>query len=50
MDIPAVLDAADDDVLDWIIVELDACQTDMMTAVRESYRYLTDQQLAEGRV
>jgi sugar phosphate isomerase/epimerase len=50
MDIPAVLDAADENVLEWIIVELDACETDMMTAVRESYRYLTNQRLAEGRV
>ncbi len=25
---------------DWLIVELDRCATDMMTAVRESYQYL----------
>ena len=42
MDIPGVIKAADSDVLEWLIVELDACGTDMMSAVQESYRYLTD--------
>lgn len=41
MDIPAVINAADPDVLEWLIVELDACDTDMTTAVRESYEYLS---------
>lgn len=41
MDIPAVINAADDDVLEWLIVELDACDTDMTVAVRESYEYLS---------
>lgn len=49
MDIPAVLNAADSETLEWIIVELDACETDMMTAVEDSYRYLTTEQLARGR-
>jgi sugar phosphate isomerase/epimerase len=49
MDIPAVLNAADSDALEWIIVELDACETDMMTAVEDSFRYLTTEQLARGR-
>ena len=40
MDIPAIIAAADPDVLEWNIVELDACDTDMMTAVERSYRYL----------
>jgi len=31
-----------------VIVELDSCATDMMTAVRESYRYLVSNALAEG--
>ena len=48
MDIPAILDAADPHVLEWVIVELDACDTDMMTAVEMSYRYLTTHQLAAG--
>ena len=41
MDIPAVIKAADPDVLEWLIVELDACDTDMTTAVRDSYEYLS---------
>ena len=48
MDIPAVLDAADPNVLEWVIVELDACDTDMMTAIERSYRYLTANHLAAG--
>ena len=50
MDIPAILDAADPQVLEWVIVELDACDTDMMTAVEKSYRYLTTRKLAAGNV
>ena len=48
MDIPAVVGAADESVLEWLIVELDHCATDMMQAVRDSYDYLTGQGLAEG--
>jgi len=48
MDIPAVVRAADPDRLEWLIVELDACDTDMFDAVAESYRYLTTNGLAEG--
>ena len=40
MDIPGIVQAADLDVLEWNIVELDECDTDMMTAVERSYRYL----------
>jgi hypothetical protein len=49
MDIPAIIDAADPDLLRWLIVELDACDTDMLTAVADSYRYLTENGLAEGK-
>ena len=49
MDIPSVINAADDQVLEWLVVELDACATDMMTAVRESYDYLIGNELARGR-
>lgn len=42
MDIPKVINAADPDVLEWLIVELDACDTDMTTAVSESYEYLSN--------
>jgi|TARA_Y100000310_G_scaffold344735_1_gene459143 sugar phosphate isomerase/epimerase len=48
MDIPAIIDAADPDLLRWVIVELDACDTDMLTAVSDSHRYLTENGLAEG--
>jgi sugar phosphate isomerase/epimerase len=33
---------------EWLIVELDRCDTDMMTAVQESYTYLTSKGLAHG--
>ena len=49
LDIPGIIAAADPDVLEWIVVELDACDTDMMTAVKKSYTYLTSNGLAEGR-
>lgn len=41
MNIASIIDAADPNVLEWLIVELDACDTDMTTAVRESYTYLS---------
>lgn len=50
MDIPGVIAAADPDMLEWLIVEFDACESDMMTAVRDSYGYLTNRQLGEGNV
>jgi sugar phosphate isomerase/epimerase len=49
MDIPGVIRAADPQVLEWAIVELDACDTDMMEAVADSYGYLTSNGLAKGR-
>ena len=48
MDIAGVIQAADADVLEWIVVELDACDTDMMTAVERSCRYLVGRGLASG--
>ena len=48
MDIPAVIGAADENVLLWNVVELDHCGTDMMQAVRESYAYLVGEGLAKG--
>ena len=50
MDVAGVVAAADPAVLEWVIVELDACDTDMMTAVERSYRYLTSHGLAAGNV
>lgn len=48
LDMPAIVGAADPNVLKWLIVELDACETDMMEAVRKSYEYLTSSGLGEG--
>ncbi len=48
MDIPAVVAAADAQVVSWLIVELDQCGTDMTEAVRASARYLIDSGLGRG--
>ncbi|MCC7494882.1 MAG: sugar phosphate isomerase/epimerase [Fimbriimonadaceae bacterium] len=48
VDLPAVIAAADPSVTEWLIVELDACATDMLQAVRDSYSYLVGQGLARG--
>ena len=48
MDIGAIIEAADEEILEWIIVELDDCDTDMMTAVQRSYSYLPNNNLATG--
>jgi sugar phosphate isomerase/epimerase len=50
MNIPALFDAVDPDVFEWAVVELDQCDTDMLTAVAKSYKYLTENNLAEGNV
>jgi sugar phosphate isomerase/epimerase len=49
MDIPAVIAAADEEVLEWVVVEIDACATDMRTAIADSYDYLIREKLATGR-
>ena len=49
MDIPAAIAATDDQTLQWLIVELDECATDMTAAVRESVAYLTGEGLGRGR-
>lgn len=49
MPLGACIKAADEATLKWVVVELDACATDMLTAVRDSYTYLTGQKLAQGR-
>jgi sugar phosphate isomerase/epimerase len=49
MDVPAVVRAGDPAVLEWLVVELDHCDTDMMTAMRESYDYLTRTGLGRGK-
>ena len=49
MDIPALI-AAGADHTRWVFVELDRCATDMMTAVRESYTFLTSNGFAQGKI
>ncbi|MFQ6096205.1 MAG: sugar phosphate isomerase/epimerase family protein [Armatimonadota bacterium] len=48
LDMRAIVAAADPNVLEWLVVELDSCATDMMQAVRDSYRYMTSEGLAQG--
>jgi len=48
VDIAGTVGAADPNVLQWLIVELDRCDTDMWEAVRQSYTYLTEKGLAVG--
>ncbi|MBI4977484.1 MAG: sugar phosphate isomerase/epimerase [Spirochaetes bacterium] len=48
LDIPPIIHAADPSVLRWVIVELDRCDTDMFTAIEQSYKYLTTNKLAVG--
>ncbi|HUS59039.1 MAG TPA: sugar phosphate isomerase/epimerase [Planctomycetota bacterium] len=43
-----IVAAADAKTLEWVIVELDSCATDMMAAVKKSYKYLTTEKLAKG--
>ncbi len=49
MDIPALVQAGDG-ATEWLVVELDEVAGDMLDAVRQSYRYLTENGLAQGRV
>jgi sugar phosphate isomerase/epimerase len=50
MNIPALFDAVDAETLEWAVVELDQCDTDMFTAVAQSYQYLTSNNLVHGNV
>ncbi len=47
MDIPAII-AATPETVSTVIVELDSCVIDMREALRQSYRYLTENRLAAG--
>lgn len=47
VDIPAVVEASGDHA-EWLVVELDHCATDMLTAVEESYNYLVERGLGHG--
>jgi sugar phosphate isomerase/epimerase len=46
VDIKSVLSAAK---VDWHVVELDRCDTDMFDAIEQSYAYLTSNELSKGR-
>jgi sugar phosphate isomerase/epimerase len=48
LDMPAIIGAADMNVLQWLIVELDHYAGDMWEAVQSSYDYLTSKGLAVG--
>ena len=48
LDMPAIIGAADPNVLEWIIVELDNYAGDMFEAVQSSYDYLIGNGLAAG--
>jgi len=47
MDIPPII-AAGEGTTDYLIVELDHCASDMLTAVEQSYHYLGTGGLARG--
>ena len=47
VDLPGVI-AAGGSHTDWHIVELDSCATDMVDAVKKSYKYLVDNGLSRG--
>lgn len=47
MNIPAIVKAAGRET-EWLVVELDACATDMTQAVRDSYKYLKKAGLGIG--
>jgi sugar phosphate isomerase/epimerase len=48
MDFASIVEAGKDSI-EWMIVELDECATDMMEAVEKSYAYLTGADLARGK-
>jgi hypothetical protein len=47
LDVPSIIQAGAGST-QWLIVELDACATDMMEAVEKSYDYLVGKGLARG--
>lgn len=47
IDVPGIVSAGDSHA-EWLIVELDRCATDVLTAVQESYNYLVGEGLARG--
>ena len=49
-DFPAIFKAANPKALKWVVVELDACATDMVKAVSDSYDYLVGRGISRGTV
>jgi len=47
MDIRGIIEAGQAHT-EWLIVEIDSCDTDMMLAIGKSYAYLVDSGLARG--
>ena len=50
IDIPGTIKATDENILQWLVVEIDKCDTDMFEAVAQSYKYLTSNGLAQGNL
>jgi len=50
INIPEVIAAADSQTLEWLVIEFDKCDTDMMAAVRDSYQFMTNNALGSGNV
>jgi sugar phosphate isomerase/epimerase len=48
MNVPGIINAANPNTLKWVVVEIDTCKTDMLQAVKDSYKYLTSNGLASG--
>ena len=49
VNVPACIAAADANRLEWLVVELDECATDMTDAIKRSAQYLVKQGLAQGK-
>jgi sugar phosphate isomerase/epimerase len=48
LDVPGIIQAGKDHT-EWLIVELDRCETDMAEAVEKSYHYLVNKGLGHGQ-
>ena len=48
LDMPAIIGAGDPEILEYLIVELDSCDVEPLTAVEKSYEYLVGNGLAAG--
>ena len=46
---PEIVKAANGNT-EWMVIEMDNCNCDVFTAIKDSYTYLTDNKLATGRV